>query len=222
METDGSHHITKWLRQTFIPSCDSSEPSPIISIGGDNVTVVHFPSDNGSGIGDNYNESSSFNYYDESFVPEWVPTYSSDIQVLIILIAYAFSFILSFCGNCLAIVIFVRFDCWPKDLRILLTNISVAGLLSAVLCLPFTLLYQLLQSWVFSGPLCRILTFLQLAATIGTILTHLAIGLNRLWVIVYPLKARTFQVSPFPYLHLHPFPTCFKFLSCLGICVANC
>ncbi|XP_064594322.1 RYamide receptor-like [Liolophura sinensis] len=60
----------------------------------------------------------------------------------------------------------------------------------AIFCIPFTFTLELLQTWVFTAPMCPIVLFLQLVSVTGSVSTNMAIGIDRLWAVAYPLKSR--------------------------------
>lgn len=118
-----------------------------------------------------------------------VNTISEDSK-LVLIILYSFSVSAAIIGNILAIVIFSRGHRSRTDLRPFLINLAIADLIMAIFCIPFTFTLELLQTWVFTAPMCPIVLFLQLVSVTGSVSTNMAIGIDRLWAVAYPLKSR--------------------------------
>ena len=133
---------------------------------------------------ENY-DNSSRNHTDQNFMD--IPLTGQD-YVLVIL--YSVTTFLAIVGNSIAIVIFTKGKRSKTDLRPFLINLAVADLIMAIFCIPFTFTYQLLDSnWVFSRPMCPIVMFLQTVSVTGSVITNMAIGIDRLCAIAFPLIA---------------------------------
>ena len=99
--------------------------------------------------------------------------------------------LLSVIGNVLAIAAFiVSHGHSHTDLRWYLVNLAAADLIMAVFCMPFTFTFTMLGDWVFSAPMCPVVLFFQMVSVIASVCTSVAIGVDRFWVVFYPLRSR--------------------------------
>jgi len=112
----------------------------------------------------------------------------SDQKVLIVL--YTLTTALSVVGNVLAIIVFTAGRRSRTDLRLFLINLAVADLVMAVFCMPFTFTVTMLGHWVFSAPMCPVVLFLQTVSVTASVFTSVAVGIDRYWVVNFPLRSR--------------------------------
>lgn len=129
---------------------------------------------------------SLFNSSSNETAEEYIPLTA---QHYILIVLYSVTTFLAIAGNSLAIVIFTKGKRSKTDLRPFLINLAVADLIMAIFCIPFTFTYQLLNNWVFSRPMCPIVMFLQTVSVTGSVITNMAIGIDRLCAIAFPLVA---------------------------------
>ena len=115
----------------------------------------------------------------------------------VLIVMYTLTTLLAILGNSLAIVIFTKGKRSKTDLRPFLINLAIADLIMAIFCIPFTFTYQLLDSWIFSRPMCPIVMFLQTVSVTGSVSTNMAIGIDRFCAVAFPLN--TSRNSPFRY-----------------------
>jgi len=99
--------------------------------------------------------------------------------------------LLSVVGNVLAIAAFiVSHGHSHTDLRWYLVNLAAADLIMALFCMPFTFTFTMLGDWVFSAPMCPVVLFFQMVSVTASVCTSVAIGVDRFWVVFYPLRSR--------------------------------
>ena len=97
---------------------------------------------------------------------------------------------LSVCGNIVAIVVLSIGKRSKTDLRGFLINLAVADLIMAIFCMPFTFTMTMLGSWIFSEPMCPIVLYMQTVSVTASVGTNMAIGVDRFFVVTFPLKSR--------------------------------
>ena len=98
---------------------------------------------------------------------------------------------LSVIGNVLAIAAFIGSHGHSHtDLRWYLVNLAATDLIMAVFCMPFTFTFTMLGNWVFSAPMCPVVLFFQMVSVTASVCTSVAIGVDRFWVVFYPLRSR--------------------------------
>lgn len=103
---------------------------------------------------------------------------------------YAATTIFSVFGNVMVILVFFKGRQSKTDLRPYLVNLAVADLIMAVFCMPFTFGDVVFRSWIFSDPMCPIVIFMQTLSVSASVFINVAIGIDRLLVVLYPLKCK--------------------------------
>ncbi|XP_069600213.1 neuropeptide Y receptor type 2 isoform X1 [Ranitomeya imitator] len=111
------------------------------------------------------------------------------VQVILIL-AYCSIILLGVIGNTLVIYVVIKFKTMRTVTNYFIVNLAVADLMVNTLCLPFTLVYTLLDEWKFGTVLCHLVTYAQgLAVQVSTV-TLMVIALDRHRCIVYHLESK--------------------------------
>lgn len=103
---------------------------------------------------------------------------------------YAATTILSVFGNVMVILVFFKGRQSKTDLRPYLVNLAVADLIMAVFCMPFTFGDVVFRSWIFSEPMCPVVIFMQTISVSASVFINVAIGIDRLLVVLFPLKCK--------------------------------
>ncbi len=117
------------------------------------------------------------------------PPLPIESQVTLIML-YTCTTLLSVIGNTLVILVFTLGKRSRSDLRLFLINLAVADLIMAVFCMPFTFTMTMLKNWIFSAPMCPIVLYTQVLSVTASVCTNMAIGIDRFWVVTFPLKSR--------------------------------
>lgn len=111
-------------------------------------------------------------------------------QIALIVI-YSLTTLFSVVGNTMVILVFSLGKKSRSDLKAFLINLAVADLIMAIFCMPFTFTQTMLADWVFSTPMCPIVLYMQTVSVTASVCTNMAIGIDRFWVVMFPLKSRT-------------------------------
>jgi len=110
---------------------------------------------------------------------------------IILIVLYTLTMLVAVIGNVLVIAAFaVSSGHAHTDLRWFLVNLAAADLIMAVVCMPFTFTFTMLGDWVFSAPMCPIVLFFQMVSVTASVCTSVAIGVDRFWVVFFPLRSR--------------------------------
>ncbi|XP_070544326.1 substance-P receptor-like [Ptychodera flava] len=111
------------------------------------------------------------------------------IDQIILASTFVISMALSIVGN--AVVLCVLLGRGKRtDLTNFLVNLAVADLTMAIFCMPFTFPILMLGHWIFGSAMCYIVIFLQHVSVIVSIGTLTAVGIDRYFIVLYPMKAR--------------------------------
>lgn len=103
-------------------------------------------------------------------------------------IIYILAIVLGAGGNLTSIIVFTNGRRCNTDIRGFLINLAVADLIMAIICLPFSFTTALLREWIFSAPMCPIISFTQMLSVNVSVYTNTAISIDRFLAIKYPLK----------------------------------
>ncbi|CAI9718602.1 substance-K receptor-like [Octopus vulgaris] len=103
---------------------------------------------------------------------------------------YSTTTILAITGNIIVILVFTVGKWSRTDLRPFLINLAIADLVMAIFCMPFTFTYVLLETWIFSKPVCPMVLFVQMVAVTASVSTNMAIGIDRFLAVAFPLRSR--------------------------------
>ncbi|XP_024001776.1 neuropeptide Y receptor type 2-like, partial [Salvelinus sp. IW2-2015] len=123
------------------------------------------------------------------------PGFHSDITKhvgvqAVLITAYSLIILLGLVGNALVIYMIIRFRNMRTVTNFFIANLALADLLVDTLCLPFTLVYTLLDEWKFGAVLCHMVPFAQALSVHVSILTLSVIALERYRCIVFHLGQR--------------------------------
>ena len=108
----------------------------------------------------------------------------------VLIVLYSLTTMLSMSGNIIVILVFTLGKRSKTDLRGFLINLAIADLIMAMFCLPFTFTVTMLKNWVFSVPMCPLVLYMQTVSVTASVCTNTAIGIDRFWVVTFPLKSR--------------------------------
>ncbi|XP_027571363.1 neuropeptide Y receptor type 2-like [Pipra filicauda] len=111
------------------------------------------------------------------------------VQVVLIA-AYSLIILLGFIGNSLVIYIIVKYKTMRTVTNFFIANLALADLMVDTLCLPFTLVYTLLDEWKFGAVLCHLVPYAQALSVHVSTLTLTVIALDRYRCIVFHLDSR--------------------------------
>ncbi|KAM9835257.1 neuropeptide Y receptor Y7 [Syngnathus typhle] len=118
------------------------------------------------------------------------------VQITLIT-AYSLIILLGLLGNALVIYMIIRYRNMRTVTNFFIANLALADLLVDTLCLPFTLVYTLLDEWKFGAVLCHMVPFAQALSVHVSILTLTVIALERYRCIVFYLGQRLTWHSSF-------------------------
>ncbi|XP_031695081.1 neuropeptide Y receptor type 4-like [Anarrhichthys ocellatus] len=99
---------------------------------------------------------------------------------------YSMTMVLGLVGNIGLICIIARCREKVNVTGIFICNLSFSDILVCVFCLPFTVIYTLMDHWVFGSLLCRLVPFIQCASVTVSVLSLVFIALERHQLIINP------------------------------------
>ncbi|NP_001098075.1 neuropeptide Y receptor Y4 [Takifugu rubripes] len=110
----------------------------------------------------------------------------SPVLTTFLILWYGVTMILGLLGNIGLICIITRRKEKPNVTSIFICNLSFSDILVCVFCLPFTVIYTIMDHWVFGSLLCRLVPFIQCVSVTVSVLSLVFIALERHQLIVNP------------------------------------
>ncbi|XP_029597158.1 cholecystokinin receptor-like [Salmo trutta] len=115
------------------------------------------------------------------------------------ILLYSLIFLLSVFGNILIIVVLTVNNRMRTVTNSFLLSLAVSDLMMAVFCMPFTLIPNMLEDFIFGAAMCKTVTyFMGLSVSISTF-SLVAIATERYSAICNPLKSRAWQTRSHAY-----------------------
>ncbi|XP_077999722.1 RYamide receptor-like [Glandiceps talaboti] len=127
-------------------------------------------------------------YYDK---PEGI---SPDGQAVLIVI-YSTTTLLAIVGNVTVILVLSCSGRSRTDLNSFIINLAASDVTMAIFGIPFSYVQAMLGHWIFARMLCKIVVFMQQVSVTSSIYTLVAIGVDRYYAVVYPMKKRMSKYS---------------------------
>ncbi|XP_068612627.1 cholecystokinin receptor-like [Brachionichthys hirsutus] len=115
------------------------------------------------------------------------------------IVLYILIFLLSVFGNLLIIVVLMLNKRMRTVTNCFLLSLAVSDLMMAVFCMPFTLIPNILEDFIFGRAMCKAVSyFMGISVSISTF-SLVAIAIERYSAICNPLKSRSWQTRSHAY-----------------------
>ncbi|MEE6523202.1 hypothetical protein FKM82_021969, partial [Ascaphus truei] len=122
-----------------------------------------------------------------------------DLSSWVRILLYSIIFLLSVFGNTLIIIVLVMNKRLRTVTNSFLLSLAVSDLMVAVVCIPFTLIPNLMGNFIFGEVICRAAAyFMGLSVSVSTF-NLVAIAIERYSAICNPLKSRVWQTRSHAY-----------------------
>uniref|UniRef100_A0A8C1V6F2 Neuropeptide FF receptor 1 n=1 Tax=Cyprinus carpio TaxID=7962 RepID=A0A8C1V6F2_CYPCA len=144
-----------------------------------------------------YSENISINHstlFNDSRNLTFLPFYQHSLAVAsVIILAYVLIFSLCMLGNILVCFIVLKNRQMRTVTNIFILNLAISDLLVGILCLPITLVDNLITGWPFDVVICKMSGLVQGASVSASVFTLVAIAVERFRCIVYPFQQKLTQ-----------------------------
>uniref|UniRef100_A0A667YTQ8 Gastrin/cholecystokinin type B receptor n=1 Tax=Myripristis murdjan TaxID=586833 RepID=A0A667YTQ8_9TELE len=118
-----------------------------------------------------------------------------DINETVRIVLYSLIFLLSVLGNSLIIAVLVRNRRMRTVTNLFLLSLAVSDLMVSLVCIPFTLIPNLMRDFIFGTGMCKlVMYFMGVSVSVSTF-NLVAISLERYSAICNPLTSRTWQTK---------------------------
>lgn len=145
------------------------------AVNTDNMTTLTFVNN----VTAEYNQSDSENHF---LLPWWQQSIFFLALVAILAVASG--------GNLIVIWIVLAHKRMRTVTNYFLVNLAIADFLISVLNMPFTFMFLVYQDWWFGTFFCKFSCFISPCTISVSVLTFMAIAIDRYTAILYPLRPR--------------------------------
>ncbi|XP_047458954.1 neuropeptide Y receptor type 1-like [Mugil cephalus] len=125
-------------------------------------------------------------FSDLSVIDQDEQCHMSSVLTACLVVWYSVTMVLGLVGNMGLICIITRRREKINVTSIFICNLSFSDILVCVFCLPFTVIYTLMDHWVFGSLLCRLVPFIQCVSVTVSVLSLVFIALERHQLIINP------------------------------------
>ncbi|TFJ95929.1 NADH:ubiquinone oxidoreductase subunit L [Platysternon megacephalum] len=117
----------------------------------------------------------------------------ADLEFTVRVLLYALIFLLSVFGNSLIIVVLLLNRRLRTVTNSFLLSLALSDLLLALCCMPFTLVPNLMGTFVFGPAVCKLVAYLMSISVSVSTFSLVAIAIERYSAICNPLQSRVWQ-----------------------------
>uniref|UniRef100_A0A3B5LXZ8 G-protein coupled receptors family 1 profile domain-containing protein n=1 Tax=Xiphophorus couchianus TaxID=32473 RepID=A0A3B5LXZ8_9TELE len=110
----------------------------------------------------------------------------SPVLTTCLVVWYSVTMVLGLVGNIGLICIITHRREKVNVTSIFICNLSFSDILVCMFCLPFTVIYTLMDHWVFGSLMCRLVPFIQCVSVTVSVLSLVFIALERHQLIINP------------------------------------
>ncbi|KZC09016.1 PREDICTED: orexin receptor type 1-like [Dufourea novaeangliae] len=109
----------------------------------------------------------------------------------VLIASHTMIFAVGLIGNALVCIAVYRNHTMRTVTNYFIVNLAVADFLVLLLCLPFTVLWDITETWFFGLTLCKAVPYLQTVSVTVSILTLTFISIDRWYAICFPLRFKS-------------------------------
>ncbi|PIK48719.1 putative cholecystokinin receptor type A [Apostichopus japonicus] len=120
---------------------------------------------------------------------------SKTVMNVIVITMYSIIFLLAVIGNSLVIVTLIQNKRMRSVTNVFLFSLSVSDLMFICVCLPFTLVGNLIHNFIFGPVMCKLISYTMTVSVSVSVWTMVAIALERYHAICNPLASRAWQTK---------------------------
>ncbi|KAE8618854.1 hypothetical protein XENTR_v10009526 [Xenopus tropicalis] len=107
-------------------------------------------------------------------------------NVTFLVVAYSALIAVGLIGNSCLVFVIARQREMRNVTNIFIANLSCSDILMALVCLPVTVIYTLMNRWILGEALCKVTNFVQCISVTVSVLSLVLIALERHQLIIHP------------------------------------
>lgn len=130
--------------------------------------------------------NSSYEGFNDSFWEDEGNCPMSIAGTTFLIVAYSVVLAVGLVGNTCLVLVIMRQKEMRNVTNIFIANLSCSDILVCIVCLPSTLIYTLMDSWILGEALCKLSPFIQCMSVTVSILSMVLIALERHQLIIHP------------------------------------
>ncbi|XP_043846164.1 neuropeptide Y receptor type 4-2 [Dromiciops gliroides] len=111
---------------------------------------------------------------------------SIDMNTFLV-IAYSLETFIGILGNLCLVGVVIRQKEKANVTNILIANLAFSDFIMSLFCQPFTLIYTIMDYWIFGDAMCKLSAFIQCMSVTVSVLSLVLIALERYHMITNPL-----------------------------------
>ncbi|NWZ31044.1 CCKAR protein, partial [Asarcornis scutulata] len=121
------------------------------------------------------------------------PCCPADLDLTVRVLLYALIFVLSICGNALVVAVLLLNRRLRTVTNSFLLSLALSDLMLALCCMPFTLVPNLMGTFIFGEAVCKLMAYLMGVSVSVSTFSLVAIAIERYSAICNPLQSRVWQ-----------------------------
>ncbi|KAK2524662.1 hypothetical protein Q9966_011529 [Columba livia] len=121
------------------------------------------------------------------------PPAPKDLDLTVRVLLYTLIFVLSVCGNALVVAVLLLNRRLRTVTNSFLLSLAVSDLMLALCCMPFTLVPNLMGTFIFGEAICKLMAYLMGVSVSVSTFSLVAIAIERYSAICNPLQSRVWQ-----------------------------
>uniref|UniRef100_A0A8V0X2V2 Gastrin/cholecystokinin type B receptor n=1 Tax=Gallus gallus TaxID=9031 RepID=A0A8V0X2V2_CHICK len=121
------------------------------------------------------------------------PQAPKELDLTVRVLLYALIFVLSVCGNALVVAVLLLNRRLRTVTNSFLLSLALSDLMLALCCMPFTLIPNLMGTFVFGEAVCKLMAYLMGVSVSVSTFSLVAIAIERYSAICNPLQSRVWQ-----------------------------
>ncbi|XP_066304682.1 neuropeptide FF receptor 2-like [Branchiostoma lanceolatum] len=106
--------------------------------------------------------------------------------IAIFVVGYVITFMATMIGNSIVCYVILKIPHMRNVTNYFVFNLAVSDMLSAIFCMPFTLVDHIIRGWPFGEAMCKVFPAMQIITVAASLFTLVAIAFDRFYAVVHP------------------------------------
>ncbi|XP_019635254.1 PREDICTED: neuropeptide FF receptor 2-like [Branchiostoma belcheri] len=106
--------------------------------------------------------------------------------IALFVVGYVITFMVTMIGNSIVCYVILKIPHMRNVTNYFVFNLAVSDMLSAIFCMPFTLVDHIIRGWPFGEVMCKVFPAMQIITVAASLFTLVAIAFDRFYAVVHP------------------------------------